>query len=213
MPQIERQSPKHETVMDVTKEQIARVYAKAFLGAAANAANTVELVEEVYSVADDVLARFPQLDAALRSALVAEEQKERVLERVFGGRASPMVLSFLKVLAQHGRLELLRPIGRQLKELYSEHLGRTDVEVCVASALDGGLQQEIYEQLRATLGAEPVLHVTVDPSLIAGIMIRVGDRVYDGSVATQLNLARRAMIDRATEQIESRPEKFLLPTA
>ena len=55
-----------------------------------------------------------------------------------------------------------------------------------------------------------MLHVTVDPSLIAGIVVRVGDRVYDGSVRTQFEHARAAMIDRATEQIETQPERFML---
>ena len=55
-----------------------------------------------------------------------------------------------------------------------------------------------------------MLHVTVDPSLIAGIVVRVGDRVYDGSVRTQLEHVRRAMIDRATEQIETQPERFMV---
>jgi hypothetical protein len=49
----------------------------------------------------------------------------------------------------------------------------------------------------------------VDPSLIAGIVVRVGDRVYDGSVYTQLEHARQSMIDRATEQIETAPDRFL----
>jgi hypothetical protein len=53
----------------------------------------------------------------------------------------------------------------------------------------------------------------VDPSLIAGMVIRVGDRVYDGSVHTQLEHARRAMIDRATETIEMHADRFLMSTA
>ena len=64
-----------------------------------------------------------------------------------------------------------------------------------------------------TLGREPVLHVKVDPSLIAGIVIRVGDRVYDSSVNTQFNLARKAMIERAVDLIETQPEKFLQLTS
>ena len=72
------------------------------------------------------------------------------------------------------------------------------------------MRDEIQAQLHKVLGTEPVLSVKVDPLLIAGIVIRVGDRVYDGSVHTRLERARAAMIDHATEQIETRPESFMV---
>ena len=88
--------------------------------------------------------------------------------------------------------------------------GLTDVDVRVASDLDESLRKEIQDQLRKTLGTEPVLRMIVDPSLIAGMVIKVGDRVYDGSLKTQLNLARKAMIDAGRcEVIETHPERFV----
>jgi len=83
----------------------------------------------------------------------------------------------------------------------------------VAAPPDGGLLQEIENRLRKTFGGEPVLHVIVDPSLIAGMVIRIGDRVYDGSVHTQLERARRAMIERTTETIEMHADRFLSSSA
>jgi F-type H+-transporting ATPase subunit delta len=209
-PPVEREHVKDDTVMDVTEERIARLYAKAFLGAVSHRDNSAALVEEVQSLADDVLARFPALEDTLRSSLVSHEQKERVLDRVFGPRASEVVLHFLKVLAKHDRLGLLRQIARQLKQLYAQQLGLTDVELQVASPLDDQLRQEIYQRLKAGLKSEPVLRVSVDPSLIAGLVIRVGDRVFDGSVANQFELARRAMIARVVERIETKPETFVV---
>jgi F-type H+-transporting ATPase subunit delta len=210
MPAMELEPVKRDTVMDVTEEQIARVYAKAFLGAVSNRGNAVAFVEEVQSLAVDVLARHPAFEQTLRSSLVSQEQKEQVLDRVFGPRASEIVLHFLKVLAKHGRLELVRPIARQLQQLYAKQLGLAEVELRVASPLDEQLRHEIYERLKSGLKAEPVLRVTVDPSLIAGLVIRVGDRVFDGSVANQFELARRAMIARAVERIETKPETFVV---
>ena len=209
MAKPEREKPKHDTVMDVTEEQIARVYAQAFLGVAVKAANTAELVDEVSSIVTDVLDKFPRLEETLHTELVSHEQKQGIFDRVFGERALPEVLNFLKVLAIHNRLALLRPVARILNKLYAEHRGLTDVEVCVARELEPALRQEIEDHLKKTLGTEPVLHVTVDPSLLAGMTVRVGDRVYDASVQTRLNLARQAMIDPAVEMIETQPEKFL----
>jgi F-type H+-transporting ATPase subunit delta len=202
-------SLKHETVMDVTQEQIARVYAQAFLGAAAKSGKSGSLVDELVSVVTDVLDPHPQLEQMLQSSLISHEDKSALLDRVLARRASAEVLNFLKVLSKHGRLGLLRSTAREAKKLHAKAAGLADVEVRVATPLDGSLRSSIENQLRVMLQSEPVLSVVVDPALIAGIVIRVGDRVYDGSVATQLERTRQAMIERATENIDTHPEQFV----
>jgi F-type H+-transporting ATPase subunit delta len=209
---VDRQTPQHETVMDVTAEQIARVYAKAFLEVAAKSPTFDQLVDEVDSLVADVLDRTPRLEELLNSALVSGEEKEQMLGRVFGKRASIEVVNFLKVMSRHGRLELLRPIARILRNLHSERRGLTPVEVRVAAPLDNTLRTEIYERLKRALGTEPVLQESIDPSLIAGVWVRVGDRVFDGSIRTQLEHVRRNMIELAIDKIETAPESFMLST-
>src|SRR4051794_34513908 len=113
-------SPKHETVMDVTVEQLARVYARAFMDAAATSKKADDLVQELKALVTEVLNRFPKLEHVLKSSLVSAEQKEELLGRVFGKTASVLVLNFMKVLARHGRLELLRPIMRAAEKLHTE---------------------------------------------------------------------------------------------
>lgn len=208
MPPADQPPATHETVMDVTEEQIARVYAQAFLGATEKSANADSMVDELWSIAGDVLSRFPKLEQALRSSLVSQEQKEQLLSRIFAGRASKEVLNFLKVLSRHGRLGIVRPAARLVAKLHAERRGMTDVEIRVAAPLDDAMLSDIKERLRKALKKEPVLSVSVDPSLIAGIVIRVGDRVFDGSVSSQLERTRAAMIHRATEQIDTQPERF-----
>jgi F-type H+-transporting ATPase subunit delta len=202
-------STKHDTVMDVTEERIARVYASAFIEVAAKSPDATSLVEEVGSLVGDVIAKQPRLEELLKSALISSEDKEKLIDRMLSGRASTSVLNFVKVLARHGRLMLLRPIARILKKLDAERRGVTEVYVYVAAPIDEGLQSEIRTTLTKRIGGEPVLKVHIDPSLIAGMVIRVGDRVYDGSVKTQLETARRAMIDRITETLETSPDKFV----
>jgi F-type H+-transporting ATPase subunit delta len=213
MAKLEREPANHETVLDVTEEQVARVYAKAFLEVAAKAPNTAELVDEVVSLVNDVLNRVPRLEELLRSALVSQEEKEQFIERVFGKRASLPVVHFLKVISRHGRLELLRPIARVLRKLHAERSGLTEVEVRVATELSDAVRQEIQQRLQRALGTQPVLNVAIDPALIAGVWVRVGDRVFDGSIRTQLEHARRHMIERATERIETAPERFVVAGA
>jgi F-type H+-transporting ATPase subunit delta len=211
MAKPERIKPRHETVLDSTEEQIARVYAQAFMAVAEKSPNVAGLVEQIASVVRDVLDPFPDLEEVFRSALVAHERKEAIIDEVLGRRAAAEVVNFLKVLARHGRLGLLRPVARHVEKLDAQRRGQTDVDVRVAVELDKALLTEIEGQLRQALGIEPVLHVTVDPSLIAGVVVRVGDRVYDGSLSTQFDLAQKAMVDRARDKIEARPQTFLHP--
>ena len=201
-----------ETVFDVTEEQIARVYAQAYFAVIAKAANTAELVAELDSLVVDLLDAIPDFERTLCSGLVSHEEKVGLLDRVLSRRASTSLLNFLKVLSQHGRLDLLRAVAQATHRIHGEHIGQREVEVRVASELDEPLREELAEKVRQQLGAEPVLNVVVDRTMLGGIVLRVGDTVYDGSVKTRFEIARKAMIARAVETIETKPETFLEDT-
>jgi F-type H+-transporting ATPase subunit delta len=62
--------------------------------------------------------------------------------------------------------------------------------------------------VRAKLGGEPVFRLRVDPALVAGAVVRIGDTVYDGSIANQLNVLRQQMMDRSAHEIQSRRDRF-----
>jgi F-type H+-transporting ATPase subunit delta len=200
--------PTHDTIMDVTEERVARVYARAFMEVAGNTADPTALIEEYGSFVKDVVEKLPQLQATLHSALVPQEDKEALLNKMLSGRAAPPVLNFLKVLSRHGRLSLLATIYTLLEKLDKQRRGVTDVEVRLAAPTDDALLADIEDRLRKALGHEPLLHVTVDPDLIAGLYVRVGDKVFDGSIRTRLEHVRRSMIERVTHGIETTPERF-----
>jgi F-type H+-transporting ATPase subunit delta len=75
--------------------------------------------------------------------------------------------------------------------------------------LEDDVVSSIGDTLRAKLGIQPVLRVAVDPEVLGGVVIKVGDTVYDGSIRTMFEKARRAMIDRAVETIEMKPHVFV----
>jgi F-type H+-transporting ATPase subunit delta len=179
---------------------------------AAKSKDSTALVEEVDSLVNDVLSRYPKLEETLRSALVASEDKEKALDRILRGRASSHVLNFLKVLARHDRLSLLRSIARLLTKLDAERRGLIAVELRVAAPISNELETEIANRVRRAAGGEPVITTQIDPSLIAGFVVRIGDRVFDGSISSQLENTRRAMIDRITETIETAPDRFMAAT-
>jgi F-type H+-transporting ATPase subunit delta len=194
------------------QQQVAAIYAKAFLGAAQTAGKPAELVEELAVVVREVLDRFPQLETLLGSALVGQDDKNAQLDRVFGPQFSSQLVDFLKVVARHGRLDVLRAIQREVQRQYDELRGLTRVRVITATPIDAQLESTLTESLRKMLGSEPDLQIEVEPELIGGLVLRVGDTVYDGSVQRQLAQLREQMINRSVHEIQSRRDSFRNPS-
>ncbi len=195
------------TAINFAAQQVATVYAKALLGAAEKLGQADAAVEELKAAAE-VLGEFPKLDDVLGSALIDHEEKCQVLDRVFGSKLSPLVLDFLKVLSRHGRLDILRPVARQTSLLYDELRGRVRVELQTAAPLADGQSQNLAGALRHLLGGEPLVDATIDPALIGGVVLRVGDTVYDGSLSRQLRQVREQMITRSIHEIQSGRDRF-----
>ena len=191
---------------DVGVERIAEVYAQALLGAAG--ASAKELLDEFDALLAAVFDVYPGFEEILASGLVSTEEKSGIIGRVFAGRASLMMVHFLKVVAAHGRLDCLRIIHRRAHQLYEEMLGRVPVKLTTAAPITDELARKIAENLRQVIQAEPVLTRNVDPQLVGGAVVRIGDTVYDGSIANQLENIRQQMIDRSAHEIQSRRDRF-----
>jgi len=207
MTNVAETPPKHATVFDVDVEKLAKVYAQAALGAAGDASE--ELTDELQSLIVDVLDKFPALEEMFSTALVSQEEKIRLLDSVFASRMSTTGLNFLKTLAQHDRLGLLRDVVRMTVQLSDERLGRIPVEVRLAHPAEDSFKKEITKTLGEVLGADPVVEIVVDPSLIAGFVVRIQDKVYDSSVRTSFERARQTMIASAIETIQNKPQRFM----
>ena len=196
---------------DVGVEHVADVYAEALLGATESAGQTDAVLAEFDELIHGVFGRFPRLESVLTSALVSDDDKVGIVDRVLAGRVSPLVVNFLKVVAGHGRLDLLRVIHRQAALRRDKLRGRVHVELATAAEIDDALAERITDKLRKVLDGEPLLRRVTDPDLIAGAVVRVGDTVYDGSVANQLSSIRQQMIDRSVHEIQSRRDRFRYP--
>jgi len=198
-----------EFAADVTVEKIAAVYAEAFLNAVEAKKEPVDdAVDEFDSLVRDVLDRNKKFDAILKSVVIQPDVKLGVVDRVFSGKASATFLSFLKVLAKHARLDLLRVIRLEIHKLNDKRKGRIPVIVTTATEMPAEAFAGLAGRLRAKLGGEPVIQNQIDPNVLGGIVIRVGDTIYDASIATQLLNVRQNMIDRSAHEIQSRRDRF-----
>jgi F-type H+-transporting ATPase subunit delta len=199
---------RHDTVFDVSAERLGRVYAKAALDAAGDRAGQDALMGELEQLRDEVFNRQPRVRELFDSRLISKDDKLAMLDRIFGGKLETTTLNLLKVLAKHGRLGMVRDVIGAMRKMWEQRTGRQPVDLISANPLTPELEQEILAALTKVLGADPVVSASVDPDLIAGFVIRVGDRVFDGSTRTRLEAMRKGMVARATEAIQSNPNRF-----
>ena len=200
-------TPQHDTVLDVGAEQLGKTYASALIGATRADDSTDTVVEQLKSLAGDVLRAHPNLAAALASPRIGEEEKVRVIDRLMGDQLHPTLLRFLKVMARRDRLGYLPAIAQAADDLRDDMMGRIVASVRTAVPLDDGTRAQIAEKLGSAMNAEVRLKESVDPELIGGMVIRIGDRVYDGSVATRMKRlgrkVQRGFADRLMQSFES----------
>jgi F-type H+-transporting ATPase subunit delta len=198
----------HPTVLDTSVVQVAQVYARALYDAASKT-NQLDLVLDEYeSLLRDVLGAHPDFERMFTSAIIGRNEKAETLRRALEGRASQIFLNFMLVLSDHLRLDLLRPVLTQIQAIRDQRLGLVPVEVRAAVPLDAAQEQALRDRLRSVIAGTPILHSQVDPALLGGLVIRVGDKLYDGSVRTQLRRLREQFLERSIHEIQSRRDQF-----
>jgi F-type H+-transporting ATPase subunit delta len=197
---------------DPAKQRLGTVYAKALLGAAEKAGQSDQVLEELDALVADVLDKQPDFDEALRTPRITPEAKLQLLDRVFAGRVSPLLLNFLKVAAQHERLDTLRAIQRAARKLYNEMRGRVEVLVQSAAPISNQLRLNISTRLREMLGRDVVLHSEINPELLGGLVVRVGDTVYDGSLAGKLKSMEAVTLEQATQRLRESVDRLSIST-
>jgi F-type H+-transporting ATPase subunit delta len=193
---------------DVDAEKIAEVYAKAYLDAVTGQGGSIDDAVAEFASFVDVLKSQPKFSAILASAMLATDEKTALLEKAIASSSSPLFWNFLQIVAKRNRLDLLFPIFSQAQSLLDERRKRIPVTITTATEVDSQLFATLSEKLRGILGGEPMIRSVIDPEVIGGLVVRVGDTIYDASVSTQLQNVCRQMIERSAQEIQSRRESF-----
>jgi F-type H+-transporting ATPase subunit delta len=189
---------------------VAKMYAEAFVGAA-QSVGVESVLEEFDSFLSDVLERNPEFATLLCSSVGNRDDKLTLIDRIVAPHASELFTSFLRVLARKDRLGLLTQILEQSRLRHEMLQGKKRVQVTSAEELSGEQRELIRQQLSEKLPFDPILESNVDPSLVGGIVIRVGDTVYDSSVKTRMKQLRERMRQRSLNEIQSGRDRFSHP--
>jgi F-type H+-transporting ATPase subunit delta len=190
---------------------VARRYAEAFVDAAEKEGGAGPALDEIEEIEADILKPFPLFAEILSSSRVPAAEKDRILLEIFDGRASSLVLRFLRVLNRHGRLDLLGAVQQEARSIWDRRNRRIPVKVRSAVPLDEAQLQSLSDRLARLVAGTPILNVSTDPALIGGLVVQVGDTLYDASVKSRLAQLRHRLIEGKTHEIQSRRDQFSYP--
>ena len=201
--------------MPTHTDTLAHIYARSLFEICEEAGGT----DKVLEVAEELsqICELAQADSHFRmflnSPLLESSSRGESLKVILTNRVTDLLLRFMLVLNDNGRLSHLEMIKFAFQQLVHEHSGRFEVDVTTAKPMDEATQASISKQLHDVTGKEPVVHTSVDPELIGGITLRIGDKLIDGSVATQLRNLEKELQHSGSHEIRVHPERFLEETA
>jgi F-type H+-transporting ATPase subunit delta len=173
-------------------ERIANRYALTLI----EAAEDQQKIDEVYNDALTVQSAMKDsrdLVLLLESPIIGAEKKYKALDAIFAEHIGELFLSFIEVICKKGREPYMQDIIDALKEEYKKHKSITEVEVITATEVDDATLQKIEEKVKTLPYVRDHIEMQhkVDPEIIGGLVIRYDDKVYDASVAHDLEKLRR----------------------
>jgi F-type H+-transporting ATPase subunit delta len=179
---------------------VARVYSRAIL----------DLAEEqgiADQVGDDLaeLSRYvsenEEFASFLGSPLIDAGERQVAIEKILRGRVSDLLVNALQVVNRKERMLLVPAIAETYRQELRDLRGRVDVQVRTPVALPGALRDKLRTAVTHFTGRQPDLIEKVDPALLGGLVVQIGDDKIDASVASQLKALSEALQKRASQEI------------
>jgi len=186
------QSQQAQSVMDPTGLAMAGIYAQALLEIVPDNADAERVAGELAAIAS-LADEAEGLRGLLAQGILTEATQSQLVVRIFAGRVSPEVEAFLAVLVRKGRGNLLASIAVVFRKLLNRRQGKVEVAVTTAVELTDDQRQNLSSAIASVLGAEPLLEVRVDKDILGGLVVRVGDDVFDASLAAELKRMKRRL--------------------
>lgn len=174
------------------RQAVETVAANAALRAAEGDGVLDDVEDELFRFAR-LLEREPQLRVALTDPGLPEDRKTGLVRSLLGGKAQPATVRLVEIVVTRPRGRSVETALEELSRLAAARRQRLVAQVRVARPLDTQQTERLAAALARTYGREVALQVDVDPSVLGGVEVRVGDSVLDGTVARRLQKVRRSL--------------------
>lgn len=172
---------------------IARNYAEALFASGERTGSTQVYADLLEAVAGAIEAD-PKVKDFLESPRVPKAKKQEILARALRAHAPDQFVKFLGAVVKRGRQGILPTIARQYLALVDKKFNRVHAGVTVAREPDAALQSAVKRRLSEVLGMEVIPHFRTDSAILGGIVVRVGDRIMDGSVRRRIVTLRSKLL-------------------
>ncbi|MDH4201573.1 MAG: ATP synthase F1 subunit delta [Phycisphaerae bacterium] len=179
---------------------IHEIYSDVMFELAEDAGLVEQVMDDLDAVAE-VMKEEPEFLSLLTLGQVKENEKAKMIRRVFKGRINDLTLDFLCVLAKRNRMNFVYGIGDRYQVLMDERKNLHRIEVTLAKEPTDEQAEKIKADIRDALNAEIRLSVNIDPEILGGIIIKKGDLMVDNSVRTILSRTVDAIMIRSKEKL------------
>ncbi len=171
-----------------TGMHLAKIYAQALLELAEQA-KMGESIRDELEIVQSVNVREKDFGALMESPYFSTEYKGEVVQKMFEGKLSDLTMNFLMAAVRHNRMMFLPQIIDRFNELRETQQGYRIVQVTVSEPMSREMAERLSTNMAGAMKSKVKLQVSVNPSIIGGIIIRYGDKVIDNSIRGRLRQA------------------------
>lgn len=171
--------------------KVASRYAKSLAGLAQERGVLNEVHQDMVLFAQ-VCEENRSLRMLLRNPIINRDIKLNTIRKVFGAHVNTLTISFFEISVRKHREDMLEPIALEFHKLYNRMNNIEQGQLVTATPLDDDILRQFEQEVRRIAGKEVELKVTVDPELIGGFILTIGDKQIDDSVRSRLNDLRKA---------------------
>ena len=178
----------------MSEHRAAYRYAKALMGLAVEQGKVLEIEKDMRQILDTIEGSDPLKDV-LHSPVITDHDKGIALKALFQ-KTQPLTSELFNLLATNKRVDLLKEVGEQYVALFDKMQGQDVATVVTTVPLNESLEKKILKQLKDITGREVVIENEIDPGLIGGFILKMGDLEYNASISSKLGNLKRELVKK-----------------
>ncbi len=169
---------------------VARRYAKALFDLA-DKHDLVEQINKDWQIFIDTIQTNQQLSDALNSKVISIDNRKALLKDVFGIDLHTLILNCLYLLIDKDRIEISESISYSYQQLIWQKNNIVPIQLTTAKLLPSEQEEQLEQAISSSLNKTALLDIAINPALIGGAVMKIGDTIYDGSIKSQLKVLKQ----------------------